>query len=224
MADEGVDAYFGARREHMRWLTGFTLGEGEDKVAGHSGQFLVGADEVVVLADSRYTVQARREAPDASVVDPAYDLAARWASLLERMGARRVALEASVRAARAVAAPGGGRARGRARAGGRRGSRPCGPSSRRTRSSASRRHAPSRTARSRPCSRTSAPASPSTTWRSASSGSSGPAARRRSPSTSHASRVRRRPCRTGPRAIGPCSTAPSSCSTSARRSRGTAAT
>ena len=26
----------------MRWLTGFTLGEGEDKVAGHSGQFLVG--------------------------------------------------------------------------------------------------------------------------------------------------------------------------------------
>ena len=34
MADEGVDAYFGARREHMRWLTGFTLAEGEDKVPG----------------------------------------------------------------------------------------------------------------------------------------------------------------------------------------------
>ena len=28
MADEGVDAYFGAKREHMRWLTGFTLAEG----------------------------------------------------------------------------------------------------------------------------------------------------------------------------------------------------
>ena len=34
MADEGVDAYFGATREHMRWLTGFTLAEGEDKVSG----------------------------------------------------------------------------------------------------------------------------------------------------------------------------------------------
>ena len=43
MADEGVEAYFGARPEHMRWLTGFTLAEGEDRVSGHSGQFLVGA-------------------------------------------------------------------------------------------------------------------------------------------------------------------------------------
>ena len=37
MAAEGVDAYFGARREHMRWVTGFTLAEGEDKVAGQLG-------------------------------------------------------------------------------------------------------------------------------------------------------------------------------------------
>ena len=34
MAAEGVDAYFGARPEHMRWLTGFALAEGEDKVVG----------------------------------------------------------------------------------------------------------------------------------------------------------------------------------------------
>ena len=40
-ADAGVDAYFGVRREHMRYLTGFTLGDGEEKVAGNSGQFLV---------------------------------------------------------------------------------------------------------------------------------------------------------------------------------------
>ena len=39
-ATAGVDAYFGVRREHMRYLTGFTLGEGEEKVAGNSGQFL----------------------------------------------------------------------------------------------------------------------------------------------------------------------------------------
>jgi hypothetical protein len=53
----------------MRYLTGFTLGEGEEKVAGNSGQFLVGAEDVAVLADSRYTIQARREAPDSRVVD-----------------------------------------------------------------------------------------------------------------------------------------------------------
>ncbi len=95
MSADGVDAYFGARREHMRWLTGFTLGEGEDKVAGHSGQFLVGRGDVLLLADSRYTIQARREAPDATVVDVTYDLAAGWADLLEQVGARRVAVEAS---------------------------------------------------------------------------------------------------------------------------------
>ena len=94
LAGAGVDAYFGVRPEHMRYVTGFTLAEGEDKVAGHSGQFLVGADEVVLLTDSRYTVQARREAPDAVVDEIGYDLPTVWASLLERLGARRVALEA----------------------------------------------------------------------------------------------------------------------------------
>ena len=94
MATEGVDAYFGVKREHMRWLTGFTLAEGEDRVAGHSGQFLVGGDEVVVLTDSRYTVQARREAPDATVDEIGYDLPGAWPRLLERVGAKRVAVEA----------------------------------------------------------------------------------------------------------------------------------
>jgi Xaa-Pro aminopeptidase len=94
MADAGVDAYFGVRREHMRWLTGFNLADGEERVAGHSGQFLAGADDVVVVTDSRYTVQARREAPDAVVDEIGYDLPAAWPDLLARVGARRVALEA----------------------------------------------------------------------------------------------------------------------------------
>ncbi len=67
-AAAGIDAYFGVRREHMRYLTGFTLAEGEEKVAGQSGQFLVSAEGLVVLADSRYTIQARREAPEAQIV------------------------------------------------------------------------------------------------------------------------------------------------------------
>ena len=93
-ADVGVDAYFGVRREHMRYLTGFTLAEGEEKVAGTSGQFLVGVDEVAVLADSRYTIQVRREAPDAHLFEAYNDLPSRWLDLVGSVGARRVAVEA----------------------------------------------------------------------------------------------------------------------------------
>lgn len=90
----GVDAYFGVRREHMRYLTGFNLADGEEKVAGNSGQFLVGADEVAVLADSRYTIQVRREAPDARLFEAYNDLPSRWPDLVASSGARRIAMEA----------------------------------------------------------------------------------------------------------------------------------
>ena len=95
-AEAGIDAYYGLRREHMRYLTGFTLADGEEKVAGHSGQFLVGGEEVIVLADSRYTIQARREAPGARIDETGYDLPGRWAALCESVGARRVGVEATV--------------------------------------------------------------------------------------------------------------------------------
>jgi len=95
LAGEGVDAYFGAKPEHMRWLTGFVLADGEEKVAGHSGQFLVGADRVTLVSDSRYTVQARREATDVVVDEIGYDLPAAWPRLLVDVGARRVAVEAT---------------------------------------------------------------------------------------------------------------------------------
>ena len=94
MTVEGVDAYFGVKRENMRWLTGFNLADGEEKVAGHSGQFLVGTDRVTLVTDSRYTVQARREAADAIVDEIGYDLAAAWPRLVGEVGARRVAVEA----------------------------------------------------------------------------------------------------------------------------------
>ncbi|MGZ9276470.1 MAG: M24 family metallopeptidase [Candidatus Limnocylindrales bacterium] len=93
-AAAGIDAYFGVRREHMRYLTGFTLADGEETSAGTSGQFLVTPDAVVVLADSRYTIQARREAIDARIVEVYGDLPARWPELLGSIGARRVAVEA----------------------------------------------------------------------------------------------------------------------------------
>ena len=49
MTENGVDGYFGLRWEHMRYLTGFSLAEGEEKSAGNSGQLLVTGSEVVVL-------------------------------------------------------------------------------------------------------------------------------------------------------------------------------
>ncbi len=94
LAAAGLDAYFGVRREEIRYLAGVALGEGEEKVAGHSGRFLVGGDEVVVLADSRYTIQARREARGARIEDVTYDLPARWPALVESLGAHRVAVPA----------------------------------------------------------------------------------------------------------------------------------
>jgi len=92
--EAGIDAYFGVRAEHMRYLTGFALGDGEEKVAGNSGQFVVAGDEVVVLADSRYTIQARREAPDARLFEAYGDLPARWPEIVASVGARRVGVEA----------------------------------------------------------------------------------------------------------------------------------
>jgi len=93
MAADSIDAYFGVRPEHMRYLTGFALEDGEDRVAGHSGKFLISADEVVVLADTRYRLQAEAQAPGARIEATTYDLAAKWPELLGSLGARRVALE-----------------------------------------------------------------------------------------------------------------------------------
>jgi Xaa-Pro aminopeptidase len=95
MAADGIDAYFGIRSEHMRYLTGFSLDDGEDRVAGNSGRFFVSADQVVVLADSRYKLQAEAQAPEARIESTTYDLAAGWPQLVESLGARRVAVESA---------------------------------------------------------------------------------------------------------------------------------
>lgn len=96
LAADGLDAYFGLRSEHMRYLTGFVLEDGEDRVAGNSGRFLVCGDEVVVLADSRYRLQALEQAPEARIAATTHNLAALWPSLISGVGARRVAVEAAV--------------------------------------------------------------------------------------------------------------------------------
>jgi len=95
LAQEGVDAYFGLRRENSRYLTGLELGEGEEKVAGYSGHFLVSPSDVVVMADSRYTVQVRDQCPDARLERVYNDLFSRWSELLASIGSpKRLAVEA----------------------------------------------------------------------------------------------------------------------------------
>jgi Xaa-Pro aminopeptidase len=95
LAGRGLDAYLGLRSEHMRYLIGFVLRDGEDRLAGNSGRFLVSADAVVVLADSRYRLQAVEQAPDARIEPTTHDLAAIWPALTTGLGARRVAVESA---------------------------------------------------------------------------------------------------------------------------------
>jgi Xaa-Pro aminopeptidase len=96
MESAGVDAYFGIRPEHMRYLTGFALDDGEERVAGNSGRFLISQDQVVVLADSRYRLQAVAQAPDARIEPATYDLAAAWPEVIKSLGAGRVAAESAI--------------------------------------------------------------------------------------------------------------------------------
>jgi Xaa-Pro aminopeptidase len=95
MAVEGVDGYFGVRWEHMRYLTGLPFDEREIAGAGDSGKFLISMTESVVLADSRYTIAVRREAPESRVFECYNALADRWPELVASAGVRRVAVEAA---------------------------------------------------------------------------------------------------------------------------------
>ena len=103
LARDRIDAYLGVSRENTRYLTGFELRDGEEKVAGDSGRFLVSQDEVVVLADSRYREQAGDQCPRARIEDVYHDLPARWPALVASLRpiaggprVRRIAAEAGL--------------------------------------------------------------------------------------------------------------------------------
>ncbi|HSO30362.1 MAG TPA: Xaa-Pro peptidase family protein [Candidatus Sulfomarinibacteraceae bacterium] len=94
MVREGVDGYFGVRWEHMRYLTGLPFDEDEVTGSGDSGKFLVTGSETVVLADSRYTIAVRRDAPESRPFECYNALADRWPDLVAGAGVTRVAVEA----------------------------------------------------------------------------------------------------------------------------------
>jgi len=85
LEEAGIDAYFGVGRENTRYLTGFELRDGEEKVAGDSGRFLVSRDEVVVFVDSRYREQAGGQCPESRLVEAYHDLPERWRDVLSSL-------------------------------------------------------------------------------------------------------------------------------------------
>jgi len=95
MAAEGVDGYFGVRWEHMRYLTGLPFDESEVTGSGDTGKFLVGQEQVWVIADSRYTIAVKRQAPDSTLFEANQQLVDLWPSLVETAGVKRVAIEAA---------------------------------------------------------------------------------------------------------------------------------
>ncbi|MES1239461.1 MAG: M24 family metallopeptidase, partial [Chloroflexota bacterium] len=95
MAEGGVDGYFGVRWEHMRYLTGLPFDESEISGSGDSGKFLITMDGVYLLADSRYTIAARRDAPDTTVYEIQRQLADEWRGVTSEAGVHRVAIEAA---------------------------------------------------------------------------------------------------------------------------------
>jgi len=95
MAAEGVDGYFGLRWEHMRYLTGLPFDESEVTDSGDSGKFLVGLEETWVIADSRYTIAVKRDAPDTTLFAADTQLTDLWPSLVRAAGVKRVAIEAA---------------------------------------------------------------------------------------------------------------------------------
>ncbi|MEO8274289.1 MAG: Xaa-Pro peptidase family protein [Chloroflexota bacterium] len=94
MAAEGVDGYFGLRWEHMRYLTGLPFDEAEVSGSGDSGKFLVGLEDLWVLADSRYTIAVQRDCPGATLYEIEVQLTDAWADLVATAGVKRVAIEA----------------------------------------------------------------------------------------------------------------------------------
>jgi Xaa-Pro aminopeptidase len=94
MESAGVDGYFGVRWEHMRYLTGLPFDEREVAGSGDSGKFLITTSESIVLADSRYTIAVRRDAPESRLFECYNALVGRWAELVAGAGVRRVAIEA----------------------------------------------------------------------------------------------------------------------------------
>ena len=92
MRAESVDALLLTSHADARYFTGMRFGPNEEPTAGSSGWVLVSQERLAMLVDSRYTVQARREAT-AVALDYGNDAGAAVGAWVTQVGARRLALD-----------------------------------------------------------------------------------------------------------------------------------
>ncbi len=87
----GIDALLVMVAENRRYLSGFT---GEDTQFDESaGALIITAGDLLLATDSRYELQARREAPDYEVVCYKEGLAKELPALVERLNISRLGFE-----------------------------------------------------------------------------------------------------------------------------------
>jgi Xaa-Pro aminopeptidase len=111
LAGLGLDAIALSRSANKRFYSGFRLSDAEGPTSGWSGTLLVTRDANVILADSRYTEQARAEAPDWDLLATSGPMYEELPPLLLRHEVAALGMEAAVVshaewAALAEAAPG----------------------------------------------------------------------------------------------------------------------
>ena len=94
LPDMGADGLLVSHAPNIRYLSGFTLQPGEEKVAGYSGTLLITADRQVLLADFRYLEQAEAEARDWEIVRTTGPIHEDLPTLLDDAGVETLALEA----------------------------------------------------------------------------------------------------------------------------------
>jgi len=90
---ENLDAILLTSHADARYFSGICFGPNEEPTAGVSGWILISADAFAILADSRYTVQARREAALATPLDPGSDPGAAIASWANAHGVRNLGVD-----------------------------------------------------------------------------------------------------------------------------------
>jgi len=90
---EGLDALLLTSHADARYFSGICFGPNEEPTAGVSGWILISADAFAIFADSRYTVQARREAALATPLDPGSDPGAAIAAWAKAHGVRNFGVD-----------------------------------------------------------------------------------------------------------------------------------
>ena len=93
---EGIDGLLLTSHADARYFSGICFGPNEEPTAGVSGWILITADAFAIFADSRYTVQARREAVLATPLDPGSDPGGAIAAWAQAHGVRNLGVDPSV--------------------------------------------------------------------------------------------------------------------------------